>query len=114
MLFRNDAAADGWLARARTLATELGPSSLDGWIALAEAEASPRPSDAVSWRKQALAAAREHRDRDLEVIALRAWERSKSRAERSMPAFGTWMNPWLQGPDANPVMLNTPLRPIAA
>ena len=70
MLFRNDAAADGWLARARTIAAELENSSVDGWIALAGAESSPRASEAVTLAQQALAAARTHRDRDLEVIAL--------------------------------------------
>ena len=70
MLFRNDAAADGWLARAQTIARELEDSSVDGWIALARAEAAAQASEATSLGKQALAAARKHRDRDLEVIAL--------------------------------------------
>jgi DNA-binding CsgD family transcriptional regulator len=70
MLFRNDVAADGWLARAQTLATELDTSSVYGWIALARAEASLQASDAVTLGERALAIAREHRDRDLEVISL--------------------------------------------
>ena len=39
-LFRNDAAADGWLARAETIAAELPASPIGGWISLARAEAS--------------------------------------------------------------------------
>ena len=70
MLWRNDVAAAGWLERARTLATEIGPSPVDGWIALAEAESSPRASQAVALAERALSVAREHRDRDLEVISL--------------------------------------------
>ncbi len=70
MLFRNDAAADGWLARAQTLATELDSSSAKGWIALAQAEASLQASEAVALGRQALATARKYRDPDLEVISL--------------------------------------------
>ncbi|MCA1676873.1 MAG: helix-turn-helix transcriptional regulator, partial [Actinobacteria bacterium] len=36
-LFRNDAAADGWLARAETLSEDVTDSSNPGWVLLARA-----------------------------------------------------------------------------
>jgi DNA-binding CsgD family transcriptional regulator len=69
-LFRNDVAADGWLARAKTLADDLEDSSIDGWVSLAETEASSQASKAVDLAGEAVATAREHKDGDLEVISL--------------------------------------------
>lgn len=69
-LFRNDTAAEGWLARAETLASELTDPSIGGWISLARAEASSRPAEAISLGTSALEAARARDDGDLEIVAL--------------------------------------------
>ena len=69
-LFGNDAAAEGWLARAETIASGLEASSIPGWISLAKAEASMRPSEAGALCRSALDAARTHGDSDLELVAL--------------------------------------------
>lgn len=69
-LFRNDAAAEGWLARAETIASGLEASSIAGWISLARAEATSGPSDAGALCRSALDAARAHRDSDLELVVL--------------------------------------------
>ena len=69
-LFRNDAAAEGWLARAETIASGLEASSIAGWISLARAEATSGPSDAGALCRSALDAARIHRDSDLELVVL--------------------------------------------
>ena len=69
-LFRNDAAADGWLARAETIAADLLESSSQGWIDLARAEASLSPTDARRLCESSLKTARDRRDADLEVVAL--------------------------------------------
>ena len=69
-LFRNDAAADGWLARAETIASGLEASSITGWISLARAEAYSRPAEAGALCRSALDAARTHRDSDLELVVL--------------------------------------------
>jgi hypothetical protein len=69
-LFRTDAAASGWLARAGTAAEKQGDSSVAGWISLARAEAAPRALEAIALCKAALVSARTHRDSNLEVISL--------------------------------------------
>ena len=69
-LFRNDAAADGWLARAETLAAEPGDSSARGWISLARAEATADASDAITLFDLALKIARRRDDPDLEIVSL--------------------------------------------
>ncbi|MEX2553677.1 MAG: hypothetical protein WD627_11835, partial [Actinomycetota bacterium] len=53
-LFRNEAAAGGWLARAQTIASELSASSVQGWISLALAEAGPGLPDAIKLCESAL------------------------------------------------------------
>lgn len=70
-LFRRNEMADGWLARARSLVAALGDDgSLWGWIALAESEIGPPDLRMAETADQAVRIAREHRDRDLEIIAL--------------------------------------------
>jgi DNA-binding CsgD family transcriptional regulator len=69
-LFRNDAAASGWLARAETAGAQERDSSVAGWISLARAEAAPRVLEAIALCKAALVSARTHRDSNLEVVSL--------------------------------------------
>ena len=69
-LFRTDAAASGWLARAETAGEQEGDSSVAGWISLARAEAAPRALEAIVLCKAALLSARTHRDSNLEVVSL--------------------------------------------
>jgi DNA-binding CsgD family transcriptional regulator/tetratricopeptide (TPR) repeat protein len=69
-LFLNGAAADGWLARAETIVSDLPASSIDGWIELARAEASPLPSEAIRLCRSALETSRNIGDTELEVVSL--------------------------------------------
>jgi DNA-binding NarL/FixJ family response regulator len=69
-LFANEAAAEGWLARAETVASELPESSVAGWIDLARAEACSQPSEAILLCQSAVEKARRSRDSDLEVVSL--------------------------------------------
>jgi DNA-binding NarL/FixJ family response regulator len=69
-LFRNDAAAEGWLARAETLARETDGSSIPGWVSLARAECSAKAGVAMRDCDLALESARLHDDTDLEIVAL--------------------------------------------
>ncbi|MGH2776497.1 MAG: LuxR C-terminal-related transcriptional regulator [Actinomycetota bacterium] len=69
-LFRNEAAAEGWLARAETIALDLPESSLSGWISLAKAEAGTHSAEAINLCESALDAARTGRDSDLELVVL--------------------------------------------
>ena len=69
-LFRNDPAADGWLARAETLSSSLLRSSVPGWIALARAEATRDVAGAIAHCTFAIEEARTHGDADLEIVSL--------------------------------------------
>ena len=69
-LLRNDAAADGWLARAETLSADVQGAAIRGWISLARAEESRDVPRAVSLCTEAVETARKSNDADLEVIAL--------------------------------------------
>jgi ATP/maltotriose-dependent transcriptional regulator MalT len=69
-LFRNDAAADGWLARAETLSAGATDSSLPGWVLLARAESTSDVQEARSLCSRALEAARARADPDLEIVSL--------------------------------------------
>jgi ATP/maltotriose-dependent transcriptional regulator MalT len=69
-LFRNDAAADGWLARAETLSADASDSSVSGWVLLARAEASDRATAAIAHSASALEIGRRHHDADLEIVSL--------------------------------------------
>ncbi|MBL0887940.1 response regulator transcription factor [Myceligenerans indicum] len=68
-LYRRTQMADGWLSRARSLLTEVTDGrSLRGWLLLAESEAGPLGAGTLADR--AVVIAREHGDRDLEIVAL--------------------------------------------
>jgi DNA-binding CsgD family transcriptional regulator len=69
-LFGNDAAANGWLARAETLAPDDDDSTVRGWISLTRAESTSNPTEAREQCASALGLARSHRDSDLEIVAL--------------------------------------------
>jgi DNA-binding NarL/FixJ family response regulator len=69
-LFRNDAAADGWLARAETLTADTSGSAALGWVVLARAESSASATVAVVDCGLALEIARRHEDADLEIVTL--------------------------------------------
>ena len=69
-LFHNDAAADGWLARAETLSSDLLQSSVPGWISLARAEATTDIAGAIAWCTLAIDEGRTHKDSDLEIVSL--------------------------------------------
>jgi DNA-binding CsgD family transcriptional regulator len=69
-LFRNEAAAEGWLARAETLAADADESSVSGWICIARAEASPTAAAAILDCSSALHLARHNNDSDLEIVTL--------------------------------------------
>lgn len=69
-LLRNEAAADGWLARAETLAMRAGDSSVPGWISLARAEATSDATEAIARSRSALELARRYDDPDLEIVSL--------------------------------------------
>ena len=69
-LLRTDAAADGWLARAETLASRAGDSSVSGWISLARAEATSDAAEAVAHARFALATSHQYDDSDLEIESL--------------------------------------------
>jgi tetratricopeptide (TPR) repeat protein len=66
-LFRNDPAADGWLARAHTLSAAGGDPPVRGWVLLARSEGETDVLDAVVSCRSALEAAREVEDPDLET-----------------------------------------------
>ena len=69
-LFRNDAAADGWLARAETLAMRAEDPAVLGWISLARAEATFDATEAIARSRSALEVARRYDDPDLEIVSL--------------------------------------------
>jgi ATP/maltotriose-dependent transcriptional regulator MalT len=69
-LFADDVAADGWLARARSISEQTTDSSVSGWISLAEAEGAGDGGSATRAVQGAVAIARDHNDADLEITAL--------------------------------------------
>jgi DNA-binding NarL/FixJ family response regulator len=69
-LLRSDAAADGWLARAETLAARADDAALFGWISLARAEAASDATEAVGRCRFAVEESRRCDDPDLEIQAL--------------------------------------------
>ena len=73
-LFRNDAAADGWLARAGTLSSGATEGSVAGWVMLARAEATPDVEAALPLCEEAVQVARSRgrRSRDRRFGATRA------------------------------------------
>src|SRR5215211_7105993 len=70
LVFGNDAAARGWLARAQRLLTDVAPGAEQGWIDLARSEGSRDPSEAAIYAEAALNAALAAGDPDLELRAL--------------------------------------------
>ena len=70
ILYRNDAAADGWLARAETLSAATPDSGVQGWVLLARAEAARDNAIAIDGCRSALEVARKERDADLEITVL--------------------------------------------
>ncbi|MEU1973485.1 response regulator transcription factor [Microbacterium sp. NPDC019599] len=69
-LLRSDAAAEGWLARAETLAAAAGDASLLGWISLARAEAASDAIEAIAHCRSAVEESRRRDDPDLEIQSL--------------------------------------------
>jgi DNA-binding CsgD family transcriptional regulator len=66
----NDAASNGWLARARDLLEGSPPSVEHGWVRLAEARAASDPATSLEFAQEALEVARRFGDPDLELLAL--------------------------------------------
>ena len=70
VVWRNDAAANGWLARAERLLTDVAPGSERGWLELARSERLGEPREAAALATTALDVATETGDTDLELRAL--------------------------------------------
>jgi DNA-binding NarL/FixJ family response regulator len=70
LVWGNEAAANGWLARAERLLVDVAPGAERGWLALARSERTRAPSEAVRLAAFALDVAGETRDVDLELRAL--------------------------------------------
>ncbi len=70
LVFGNDAAARGWLARAERLLRDVAPGAEQGWIDLARSEGSREPSEAATHAEAALDTALLAGDPDLELRAL--------------------------------------------
>jgi DNA-binding CsgD family transcriptional regulator len=70
LVWRNEAAANGWLARAERLLADVAPASEHGWLDLARAERARDPVEAIALSESALRAAAEAGDTDLELRAL--------------------------------------------
>jgi DNA-binding CsgD family transcriptional regulator len=66
----NDAVSRGWFARADRICSELGPSSVHGWLALARTERTDDPSEMERLARGALDIAQSHADPDLEIRSL--------------------------------------------
>lgn len=69
-VWRNDAAANGWLARAERLLRDVAPGAESGWLALARSERAHDPAAAAELASTALAVAVRAGDADLELRAL--------------------------------------------
>jgi DNA-binding NarL/FixJ family response regulator/tetratricopeptide (TPR) repeat protein len=70
LVFGNDAAARGWLARAERLLRDVAPGAEQGWIDLARSEGSHESSKAAKYAEAALDLALVAGDPDLELRAL--------------------------------------------
>jgi DNA-binding CsgD family transcriptional regulator len=66
----NDAASNGWLARARDILAGSPPSVEHGWVRLSEARAAVDPATSLELATEALEVARRFGDPDLELLAL--------------------------------------------
>jgi DNA-binding NarL/FixJ family response regulator len=69
-LYANGAVGNGWLGRAERLLNEAGDCSERGWLLQLRGKVIPDAAAAVDHARQAVAIARRHGDRDLEVWAL--------------------------------------------
>ena len=70
LVFGNDAAARGWLARAERLLRDVAPGVEQGWLDLARSEGSRESAEAAMYAAAALNAALAAGDPDLELRAL--------------------------------------------
>ena len=70
LVWGNEAAARGWLARAERLLTDVAPGADQGWLALARSERVREPEESARLAAAALDVAVETRDVDLELRAL--------------------------------------------
>jgi ATP/maltotriose-dependent transcriptional regulator MalT len=70
LVWRNKAAANGWLARAERLLATVAPGAEQGWLDLAHSERAAEPAEAARLAERALENALAARDTDLELRAL--------------------------------------------
>jgi DNA-binding CsgD family transcriptional regulator len=70
VVWGNEAAANGWFARAERLLREVAPGAELGWLALARSERTHDPGRAAELAGDALEVANRLRDTDLELRAL--------------------------------------------
>lgn len=70
LVFGNDSAAGGWLARAERLLRDVAPGAEQGWLDLARSERTRDVEEAARLAGDALAVALEAGDTDLELRAL--------------------------------------------
>jgi DNA-binding CsgD family transcriptional regulator len=70
LVWRNDAAANGWLARAERLLGDVAPGAERGWLDLTKSERALDGETAVELAAAALEVAHESGDSDLELRAL--------------------------------------------
>src|SRR5215216_179049 len=70
LVWGNDAASRGWLARAERLLADVAPGSERGWLELARAEQARDPVEAALLASAALEVATRAQDSDLELRAL--------------------------------------------
>jgi DNA-binding NarL/FixJ family response regulator/predicted negative regulator of RcsB-dependent stress response len=70
LVFGNNAAARGWLARAERLLRDVAPGVEQGWLDLAHSESARESSEAAMYAEAALNAALAAGDPDLELRAL--------------------------------------------
>jgi DNA-binding NarL/FixJ family response regulator len=70
LVWGNEAAANGWLARAERLLTDVAPGAERGWLALARSERARAPAESAEQAASALDVATETGDVDLELRAL--------------------------------------------
>ena len=70
LVWGNDAASRGWLARAERLLADIAPGAERGWLDLARAERAREPAESARLADDALRVAGEAGDVDLELRAL--------------------------------------------
>jgi DNA-binding CsgD family transcriptional regulator/predicted negative regulator of RcsB-dependent stress response len=70
LVFGNEAASGGWLARAERLLRDVAPGAEQGWLDLARSERARDSTDSAALARQALDVALHSGDTDLELRAL--------------------------------------------